>query len=272
MALRKLFDLYLQGSVHVALSVYSLIRITEIVLQLPSNPFVAGFGFFGTIVGYNFVKYDAIARNGKPQIGLKLQLFIAISLLAFIGTGWCFFYLEPITQMVSVIVLFITALYTLPFFPNRKNARSWAGFKIYMVALCWVGVTVALPVLNSGMPLDIDFFIICLKRFILVVVLLFIFEIIDLAWDDPHLKTVPQQIGVKRTKQLGIFLLLVFLLLEVFRFNKSGYEYAANIFLIGITALFLLFANQTRSKYYTAFWVESIPIFTYLAIVLSAFF
>ena len=269
---KRIFDLYLQGSMHVALSVYCLIRITEIVLALPPNPYMAAFGYFGTIVGYNFIKYDALARSGKPKRSLNLKLFITISVLAFIGTVYCFFKLNLMAQVVSAVVLAITALYTLPFFPNHKNARSWAGFKIYMVALCWVGVTVALPVLNSGMPLDIDFFIVCLKRFILVVVLLFIFEIIDLAWDDPHLKTVPQQIGVKRTKQLGIFLLLVFLLLEVFRFNKSGYEYAANIFLIGITALFLLFANQTRSKYYTAFWVESIPIFAYLAIVLSAFF
>ena len=42
------------------------------------------------------------------------------------------------------------------------------------------------------------------------------FEIIDLSNDDPHLKTVPQQIGVKRTKIVGLLLLLPFYLLEFF--------------------------------------------------------
>src|SRR6476620_3488396 len=98
--LKKLFDLYLQGSIHVALSVFCLIRITEITLDLTRDPFVAGFGFFGTIVGYNFVKYDALARNGKPQLSLRLKLFIAISALAFIGTGYCFLKLKLITQIV----------------------------------------------------------------------------------------------------------------------------------------------------------------------------
>ena len=266
--LKRIFDLYLQGSMHVALSVYCLIRITEFLLHLGQNPYIEGFGYFGTIVGYNFIKYDALARSGKPRQSLNLKLFITISVLAFIGTAYCFFKLNFLTQVFSSVVFVITALYTLPFFPNHKNARSWAGFKIYMVALSWVGVTVVLPVLNAEAPMGTDFYIICLKRFILIVVLLFVFEIIDLAWDDPHLKTVPQQIGVKRTKHLGILLLLVFLSLEFLRTDKNSIDFAANIFLIAITAVFLLFANERRSRYYTSFWTESIPIFALLVIML----
>lgn len=265
---KRIFDLYLQGSLHVALSVYCLIRITEIVLALPPDAYMAGFGYFGTIVGYNFIKYDALARSGKPKLSLNLRLFIAISVFAFLATGYCFFKLNTHTQLVSAAVLLITALYTLPFFPNQKNARSWAGLKIYMVALCWVGVTVVLPVLNAGAPLTSDFYIVCVKRFILIVVLLFVFEIIDLAWDDPHLKTVPQQIGILRTKQLGILLLLVFLALELLQMNKNSTHFIASIFLIVVTAVFLIFANERRSKYYTSFWTESIPVLWLLAIML----
>ena len=264
---KRIFDLYLQGSMHVALSVYCLIRITDIVLALPPNPYMAGFGYFGTIVGYNFIKYDALARSGKPKLSLNLKLFITISVLAFIGTAYCFFKLNLMTQVVSAVVFAVTALYTLPFFPNHKNARSWAGLKIYMVALCWVGVTVVLPILNAGAPLTTDCYIIGVKRFILVVVLLFVFEIIDLAWDDPHLKTVPQQIGVQHTKQLGIALLLVFLFLELFQMERNWRHFTASIFLILITQAFLLFANERRSRYYTVFWTESIPVFWLLALL-----
>ena len=263
--LKRIFDLYLQGSVHVALSAYSLIRVTEMLLNLVPNPFISGFGFFGTIVGYNFIKYDALARSGSPHRSLRLKLFIAISVVASLGCAYCFFRLNTITQAVSAVVFLVTALYTLPFFPNRQNARSWAGLKIYMVAVCWVGVTVVLPVLDAEAPMNSDFYLVCVKRFILIVVLLFIFEIIDLAWDDPHLKTVPQQIGVRHSKQLGLLLLLVFLLLELFQRHQR--YFAVSVLVIAMTAIFLLLANERRSKYFTSFWVESIPIFWLAAIL-----
>lgn len=262
--LKRIFDLYLQGSMHVALSAYSLIRVTEIVLDLAPNIYLSGFGFFGTIVGYNFIKYDGLARSGKPQRSLRLNLFIVISVIAFLGTAYCFFKLNISTQAVSVIVLLVTVLYTLPFFPNRKNARSWAGLKIYMVAICWVGVTVVLPVVNAEAPMNTDFYLVSIKRFILIVVLLFVFEIIDLTWDDPHLKTVPQQIGVTSTKILGILLLLTFLILEVCQRRQKYFD--VSLIVIAVTAIFLLFANERCSKYYTSFWVESIPILWLVAI------
>ena len=270
--LKRIFDFYLQSSLHVALSVYALIRITELLFHLQPNPYMGGFGFFGTIVGYNFVKYDAMARadkyrKGQTKMARRLKAFIAISGIAFAGAVFCFLQLRLLTQIVSGVCLLITALYTLPFFPNRTNARSWSGLKIYIVALCWVGVTLVLPVVNSGLALTVDFYIICVKRFILVVVLLFIFEIIDLAWDDPHLKTVPQQIGVKNTKKLGVFLMVIFLVLELFQMGESLPNFAASVGLLFVTAGFLYFANENRSRYYTSFWAESIPVFWWLLLV-----
>lgn len=105
-----------------------------------------------------------------------------------------------------------------------------------------------------------------MQRFILIFVLILIFEIIDLANDDPHLQTVPQQIGVKRTKKLGYILLLIFCLLEFFNSNINGnfnFQFLPLIIEIAIAIvifLFLAFVNENRSKYYTSFWVESVPI------------
>lgn len=266
--LRRILDFYIEGSIHVALSCAALVLTTQRLFDLPQNLWVVGFAFFGTIVGYNFVKYDALARTGQLPIRKQLKAIIALSLASFLAAAFCFFKLQWNAQIAAICFFGLTALYTLPFFPNRKNARNWKGVKIYMVALCWVGVTVVLPVVNANLNFNADFYIVCLKRFILIVVLLFIFEIIDLAWDDPHLKTIPQQIGVERTKWLGFFLLLVFLLLELLRPNENSRDFTANLLLIGVTTIFLMGANEHRSRYYTAFWVESIPIFWFLARVL----
>ncbi|RZJ70071.1 MAG: hypothetical protein EOO49_15540 [Flavobacterium sp.] len=238
-------------------------------MDLPFDEAVSWFGFFGTIVGYNFVKYDAIARSGKPALSRKMKAFIALSFASFVMTAFFFFRLERLTQLISVAVFGITALYTLPFFPNRKKARDWAGLKIYFVALSWVGVTVVLPVVNASAPMTVDFYVTCVQRFILIVVLLFIFEIIDLKWDDPHLKTVPQQIGVKRTKWLGLFLLLALFVLELLKTHRNETLFWCN-FAFGMAVLLcLFFANENRGKYYTMLFAESLTVLWWLALAMT---
>lgn len=268
--LRKVFDFYIQSSIHVALSVYSLVQMTCFMFHIPQDNPMVNFAFFGTIVGYNFVKYESLVRANKNQLGLKLKSIVILSFLSLLSVGFYFFQLQRITQIVSVAVFILTLLYTLPFFPNRKNARNWVGVKIYIVSLCWVGVTLVLPILNAGISITADFYLKSIQRFILIFVLILIFEIIDLAKDDPHLKTVPQQIGVKRTKKLGYILLLIFCVLELFNSNFNyNIEYLLLVIAIAIiVALFLAVVNQKRSKYYTSFWVESVPILWWLMLVL----
>lgn len=265
--LKRLLDFYVGGSLHVALSAFAMVQVTCIRLGLPMDVAVSGFTFFGTVVGYNFVKYDAIARSGKSGGGMKMRAFILLSFVSFIATAWFFFQMEIRTQLVSVGALVVTALYTLPFFPNRRTARDWAGLKIYFVALCWVAVTVAMPVIDSGIAIDGDFPVMCLQRFLLVVVLLFIFEIIDLQWDDPHLKTVPQQIGVERTKILGVLLVLVIMGLEFLKTQKFHDHIPVNVGFAVLVCGFLLGASDKRSRFYSTFWAEALPVFWWLALI-----
>lgn len=263
--LKQIFDFYLNSSIHVALSCYALVCVTFHVFHIQYDAPMALFVFFGTIVGYNFVKYDALVRVKRKPVGTQLKIIAVLSFVSLILVGYYFFHLKRITQIVSVVIFAITALYTLPFFPNRKNARNWAGVKIYIVAICWVGATLVLPYINAQIPFIPDFFIKCIQRFVLVFVLILVFEIIDLANDDPHLKTVPQTIGVKRTKILGFLLLVPFWIVGILTF--TFHDLLINLIMVVTLMLFILFANPNRSKYYTSFWVESVPIFWWLMIV-----
>ena len=265
--IQTLLDFYIKSSIHVALSVYALVRMTHFMFEIPYDAPMSFFAFFGTIVGYNFVKYDALARAKKRMMRKELKIITVFSFFSFLVVGFYFFKLELVTQIVAIAVLMLTLLYTLPFFPNRKNARNWAGVKIYIVALCWVGVTLLLPLVNAHLDLGFDFLIKCIQRFILVFNLILVFEIVDLANDDPHLKTVPQQIGIKKTKILGLLLLLPFYFLEFLKNNFIEKQLVVNLILVVLLALFLAFANEKRSKYYSVFWVESIPIIWWLLVV-----
>ncbi|HEY4628990.1 MAG TPA: hypothetical protein VIH02_06905 [Flavobacterium sp.] len=264
---KQIFNFYINSSIHVALSCYFLVRMTQHMFHISLDEPIANFAFFGTIVGYNFVKYDALARAKKLEMRMELKIIALFSFCSFLLVGYYFFQLHRITQVVAVAFLSVTLLYTLPFFPNRRNARNWAGIKIYIVALCWVGVTLGLPILNAEIAVTSDFYLKCIQRFILIFVLVLIFEIIDLANDDPHLKTLPQQIGIKRTKILGILLLIPFYFLEFLKSNFDEKQLIINLILVVLISLFLLFANEKRSRYYAAFWVESIPIIWWLLLV-----
>lgn len=265
--LKRLLDFYINSSIHVALSVFALVSMTGYMFAIDKINDLALFAFFGTIVGYNFVKYDALARIKKLQMRTELKLIAALSFFSFLATGYFFFQLEQTTKIIAVVFLILTMLYTLPFFPNRKNARNWAGVKIYIVALCWVGVTLFLPLINAGIPMRMDILILAVQRFILIFVLVLIFEIIDLQVDDPNLKTVPQQIGVELTKVVGCVLLFVFILLGFFQTEFSFQTLLIRLGIAFTVFFFLLFANERRSKYYSSFWAESIPILWWILLI-----
>src|SRR6478736_2111522 len=100
---RKLFNFYLSSSIHVALSVYSLVRMTQFLYGISNDNAVAYFAFFGTIVGYNFVKYDFLVRIKRQQISLQLKGIVLLSFIAMCATGFFFFQLQKITQLTGIV-------------------------------------------------------------------------------------------------------------------------------------------------------------------------
>ena len=77
--------------------------------------------------------------------------------------------------------------------------------------------------------------------------------------DFKHIKTLPQKIGVEKTKKVGFVLLLFSLTMEFLM--KASFT-SKNIFLgICFVLLFLLMrSSQNQTKFYSSFWVESLPI------------
>jgi len=258
-AAKQLFYIYIHGSLHVALAVLALVLMTNHMFHNPFDAPMAGFAFFGTVFGYNFIKYEALFRTHKP-VGVVTKIIAAISILAFVATGICFLLLERVTQLTAIGFFGLTVLYAVPF-GKRGNLRNLSGIKIYIVAFCWAGITLLLPLVEAGLPLITDVFLKFAQRFLLVIILILIFEIIDLKTDDQNLQTVPQKIGVKNTKLMNLLLLLVFYGLELLKNTVDPNQLIVNIFLVIMVGLFTVFADPERPKYYTLFWVEAVPVF-----------
>ena len=264
--LRQGFDFFINSSIHVALSVYALSWMTLLEFELPYDKNVLYAIFFAAISGYNFVKYFGLAKFHHRRLENRLKWIQIVSLFSFILM--IFYGLEFNTTTLIVLAIFglITFLYAIPFLPKRllidknHNLRSISGIKIHVIALVWSGVTVVIPLINNNYGLNSDVIIVLLQRFMFVMVLMLPFEIRDLQYDSLRLSTIPQKIGVKSTKIIGVILVVLFYFLNFFKDTIANEMLLSYLVISVIATVFLVFSKKRQLKYYSSFWVESIPI------------
>ena len=265
-ALKSVFDFYINSSVHVALAIVAMSYVTCLEFGVSVDINVLSFIGFASITGYNFVKYFGLAKFHHRSLSSKLKAIQVFSLLCFLVM--CYFALQLNKASLIAILIFgvVTFLYAIPLLPNRffidkkKQLRSISGLKVYIIAMVWSGVTVFLPLINDEFDINDDVVISAIQRFIFVIVLMLPFEIRDLNYDSLKLSTIPQRIGVRRTKVIGILLLFLLLALEYFKDDINLNNTLSLVLIVVATLLFLNFSTKKQGEYYSSFWVESLPI------------
>ena len=273
--IKRFFEFYLNSSIHVALAVYCLSWVTLLSFNISYNENVLYFIFYATITGYNFVKYFGVAKFHHRSLTKELKIIQIFSFICFILMCYYLLQLQIKTLYGIAILGLITFLYAIPFLPKKvlfdesMNLRKISGLKIYVIAFVWACVTVILPLLNSDFEINWDVIITVLQRFIYVIVVMLPFEIRDMRYDSVKLSTIPQQIGVKKTKLIGILLLIPFFFLEFFKDEVSIVYATALIIVIALMALAVVVSKIKQSEYFSSFWVESIPIFWLLIILVG---
>ena len=255
-----LFDFYINSSVHVALAVVSLALITYLELDVRIDWPLIFFIFFGSITGYNFVKYAGIAKLHHQSLARSLQKIQIFSLICFISLIFTAFLVAFEVLLWSGLFAALTLLYAVPVFSRSRNLRSVAGIKIFVIAVVWAGVTVILPLREVNYSLNTEILIEMLQRFLLVLAWILPFEIRDLKHDLTELGTIPQKIGVTKTKIFGFALVGTAVVLELLQ--DAPLPGAIAFLLTGFISIgFIWKAAEKQSFYYSSFWVESIPIF-----------
>lgn len=264
--LKHIFEFYLNSSIHVALGVFSLTWITLIEFGLEYDQNILLFVFFATITGYNFVKYFGLAKFHHRSLAGWLKAIQIFSFFAFIAMCYYAFQLHIDSLLYLSVFGLITFLYAIPLLPihyfrdSQMNLREISGLKVYVIALVWSFTTVALPLIDNQVEFGSDAVITCIQRFVLVLVLMLPFEIRDLNYDSLKLATMPQKIGIKNTKIIGVILLMLFFLLDYFKDELKESIIISTLIMAFVTLLFVVFSNKKQSRYYSAFWVEGLPL------------
>ena len=265
--INRLFKFYLNSSLHIAFSVLSLSFITaqSFAIKCDKNLFL--FLFCSSVLAYNFIKYFGISKFYYRSLTTRLKEIQLLSLFCFFGLIITFFELNNTTKLLVLCLGAVTFFYEIPF-ERVASLRRVKGLKIYIIALVWAMTTVLLPLLEAGIEFEVSIFLTFIQRFIFILVLMLPFEIRDLNNDDLLLSTIPQKIGITTSKRLGFLgLFLIFLL--SFLLHNNSIDILTSTIVMVVTGLFLVFSHPKKPFYFTAFWVESVPVFWALLIWIS---
>lgn len=257
--IERLFKFYINSSLHIAVSVLSLCFITTYTFEISFAKNLKWFILFASVLGYNYIKYFGVSKFYYRSLTNKLKEIQILSGLCFLGVCVSFFGLNTATKLIVLFLGAVTFFYEIPF-EKIESLRKVRGLKIYIIALVWSLTTVLLVVVNAGIDIDTKVLLKLFERFIFVFVLMLPFEIRDLDLDDLRLSTIPQKIGIVKTKQLGFFGLFLIELLELFIFKQPKAVVVLTTFIMLVTAFLILKTPVKRNIYYAAFWVEAVPV------------
>lgn len=268
--LKQLFNFYIRANFHVALSAFCLTRITQI--EFGSNGQGTGiFVFVSTFAAYNLLRYWK-SKNISASDTNWLKSHKASLLMLNVLAGFAILFFGATLRKESLILLiplfFATIFYGIPYHFGSKNLnlRNISGIKIFLIAAVWSSVTVLLPLTEMQSDIQGDQWISFAQRFLFIFATAIPFDIRDMNMDKRNLRTIPNSLGIRNSKILGMVILTLFFSLDFFKDGQIIYATLPLFLTTLISMIFLLYSNSHRGKYYTSFWVESIPVFWYLLI------
>jgi hypothetical protein len=201
---------------------------------------------FGTIVGYNFLKYSEWFFTHQffqiQYIGI-----LVVTLISAIGFSWFFLQQDATVQLNLILAFGLVVLY--PF------VRKIGWLKPFYVSFVVSYITLFVPLKS-----DVDVIVLFVQRFLLLSSVMIPFEILDSSKDAVAMKTLPHCFGIARTKQIGYGLIGLFCITS---FHTLSIHYPYIIYALS-SLIAIYFSTEKRSWYYTSFWVESLPIMWWL--------
>jgi hypothetical protein len=265
---KKIVDFYIYSNIHVALAGFSLTKITLVNFGIDDN-LTPLFVAFSIIVSYNFIRFYEIKNNRliwfKDWFFINIKGILLLIFLSILGLATILFFTDFNLKSLTILFpfAFMTFFYAIPFFKIGKLEVSFRNFpmiKIFSIGIAWAGISVFFPLDVANYHFNSSVYLEFFQRILILLAITIPFDIRDVNADSKSLKTLPQTLGINNSKVLGTLLLFGFLLMEIVKENFTYFGFLVLLIISLITALFLWFVTPKKTRYYTSFWVESIPI------------
>lgn len=212
------------SSIYIAICALVMIYQTNDLLDLHYDIFHYNcFVFFSAICSYNFhwgltpsVQTDLL-RLGWTVRNKKLHLILFV--LGAVGAAWNFFYLYEHWLWLSIGVV-LTFLYSAPKLTALRRLRQIAVGKTIFLAMVWMYVTTALPVLISAdQPVNVSLeninatqILFCASRFCFIYSICILFDYRDRDYDKKEgIRSMITYFDDKGVDKLFYFSLVLFI-------------------------------------------------------------
>lgn len=264
--LKRWIAFYVFGNIHVSLAAYCLTQITFLKFDIQKHS-LANFVFFSTVFAYNMIRFfqiDSINTAVALWFRLNKKGLLFLNLISFIATIYYLLQLDWNDFLFLIPFLMATVFYVLPYSSSGKGLRTIPGLKLFLIAMTWTGMTFFFPLYVNEVELSNSVYLEGLQRFLFVFALTIPFDIRDASFDLEKLSTLPQAFGITASKVLAVLALLICILIDYWVHQADTAVIWTDIFILCMTIVFILFTTPYRNRYYTAFWIEGIPILWYL--------
>jgi hypothetical protein len=272
----------LHSNLYVSLCVIALCYSTDCVLGANSEhiyPFI----FFATLFTYNFQRLvrlhdykqtimQAFWKKKNKFFMLLLTIFSALATIYFTSN----FTLNILIYLIPASM--ISLLYPLPVI---KISGKWMSLrdvpfaKIFLIAFVWSSITVGFVIEEASISWDWNLVVLFVQRFCFVLAITIPFDIRDLKYDSPKLKTIPSLVGEVGAKKVAIGSMIVFELIAVVQFFSDFISLKTLIALLLtslISALLIMNSSSNKNDFYYSFWMESASLSMGLFLYLSAIY
>ena len=182
------------------------------------NTSLALLTFFATVFTYNFQRIVKLSRRpekivaGRNEWLYRNRFWIWIWVI--VGGIGCFFCSLKLTANAWLVLCLsgaLSVLYIARIVPGKKaraTLRELPGMKIVWIAASWAVVGALLPAAQLDyFPEGLGWMV--AEKGLFIVAITIPFDIRDLQYDNPKMRTLPQLLGVKKASALAVVLLLL---------------------------------------------------------------
>ena len=234
--------------------------------------YLLSFLFTSTFFIYNFQSFIKWKSRKTLSANRSLVRFKELKWMTILS----FLALIPITyalDLYKISYLGIFGLISL-FYATKLNwtkkkktdLRSIPYIKIYLIALVWVGVSVAFPMYYLEYSMSKNEYLLCVMFFTYFIGITIPIDIRDIKYDSPKMKTIPIIVGVQTARILAVVLLVFSIGSAIYLYKNAFLDFELMLLAISIFAISLFLgynSNGERSNHYYSGLIDgTIVLFT----------
>ena len=257
----QFIELLFYGNFWIAFGALSLFLQTKWILTFDIQiDELAAFVFSSTLFLYaahrivGLQRVQKFTNKGRYLVIQKFRVHIfAYAFLGGVGAAYFFFQLQTNMKLIVIAPSLLSLGYVIPIFGKERRLRDFSFIKIFLVAIVWAWVTVALPWFQLYETITSEAILMFLERTLFIFAITIPFDIRDLRVDkDTNVNTIPSKIGIRKSLYLSYAALCFVLIISSYLFATGLYSVPVyyGILLSCLTTSILIYLTPSQDHDY----------------------